>query len=176
MLQKGHQLKSLCQQKGQDLDTTDTYRLQTLRSKGSYIFIVDDGFDIDHPELLATAERKVKIVVPENHFSLPKLTRQEIQDGWEDGDEKINDRREDYSHGTAVAGVAAGLEWGVTPAGLVLIKDHGYFVNRRTKRIRSQDASDALLLEIFTIIYDRAMNDPDIDPTKSVVNLSWSEC
>lgn len=44
----GHYLKSLSQQKGQDLSSFDHYTYADPRGEGSWIFIVDSGFDTTH--------------------------------------------------------------------------------------------------------------------------------
>lgn len=172
-----HYLMSLCQEKGQDLTKMSDYEHHSSEGKGAWIFVIDTGFDTDHGELQPTSERQIKKYVPDNIVALPKLTQQQRTDGWEEGDELINDKNTDNHHGTAVAGVAAGVEYGVaSKANLYLLKEQAYMRNKRTGEIARVAGQLPLLVEIFDHIVDTVKNDPDIDPTKSVINLSWSKC
>lgn len=45
----GNHLKSLSQQKGQDLGSFDYYTYAEPRGEGSWIFMIDTGFDLTHP-------------------------------------------------------------------------------------------------------------------------------
>lgn len=44
----GHYLKSLSQQKGQDLGSSEYYTYAEPRGEGSWIFVIDSGFDTTH--------------------------------------------------------------------------------------------------------------------------------
>lgn len=169
-------LLSLCQQKGQDLSQTNTYYFNDAKpTKKPWIFIIDSGFDLNHPELAATADRKVKTYVMPNTVALKKISRSRRKAGWLPGKELINDvdDTESMDHGTAVAGLAAGLKYGVSNANLYLLKVHGYYVNNAANEVEEEPLTEAGLVNLFNKIYDAAVHDADIDPALSVINISW---
>lgn len=173
MAKKGHQLQLLSQQKGQDPALMGSYGYHKSVGDGAWIYVIDGGFDSSHPELDSTTVRDVKMYVPPNVVGLPKLTPKEVADGWEEGDELIDDKNTDNRHGTRVAGIAAGQEWGVAPkANLFLIKDVSYFINKRTGEVRRASGSTAVLMDIFDVIVDSATNDPDMYACFSTTPLS----
>lgn len=69
-LDDGHYLKTISQQKGQDLNSFTDYTYADPQGEGSWIIIIDSGFDLNHEKLQSTAYRKVVQYVVPNRESL----------------------------------------------------------------------------------------------------------
>lgn len=76
-LDDGHYLKTLSQQKGQDLNSFTDYTYADPQGQGSWVIIIDSGFDLNHEKLQSTNYRKVvQYVVPNGNFPLHLLNSQ----------------------------------------------------------------------------------------------------
>lgn len=68
-LDDGHYLKTISQQKGQDLNSFEDYTYADPQGEGSWVIIIDSGFDLNHEKLQATNYRKVvQYVVPNGKY------------------------------------------------------------------------------------------------------------
>lgn len=154
----GHYLKTISQQKGQNPDSYTDYTYADPQGEGTWIVIIDSGFDLNHKRLQSTSYRQVVQYVVPNQMALPKLTQWEVEQGWTEAAAKIDDNlpdEESYGHGTGVACVAAGLGTGVAPrANLLLVKPENYFVNTITGEKRQPGLTIAGLQDAFTAIRD----------------------
>lgn len=101
------------------------YTFDPLLGKGQTIYIVDDGFNLDHDELKPTDDRKVgKYFVPRS-ITLPNMPEGNMAPD----DIKCYTR---FGHGTHVASIAGGLKYGVaSKANLVLVKHKSAAINPR---------------------------------------------
>ncbi|POS79147.1 hypothetical protein DHEL01_v202472 [Diaporthe helianthi] len=167
--------KSLSQQKGQEPGSFDYYTYAEPQGEGSWIFVVDSGFDTTHPYLAATDYREVKTYVVPNEFGVPKLTPEHIEQGWEPAPDIIDDDNPDLKgqgHGTSVACAAGGLgEAGVAPrANLYLFKYTGYLRNTKTGEVVGTDTTDAGLVKVLNTVAAIVASD-DIPLGRVVVSL-----
>ncbi|KAJ4421908.1 hypothetical protein N0V82_003405 [Gnomoniopsis sp. IMI 355080] len=174
-LDNGHYLKTISQQKGQDLDSFTDYTYADPQGEGSWIIVIDSGFDLNHEKLQSTNYRKVVQYVVPNEFSLPKLQQHDVEAGWVAANAVIDDNMpldEAYGHGTGVACVAAGLGTGVASrANLLLVKLENYFVNTITGEKRQPGLTVSALQDAFSSIRDQA-SAQRMPYGKRVINLS----
>ncbi|KAJ0124773.1 hypothetical protein J7T55_006114 [Diaporthe amygdali] len=154
----GSHLKSLSQQKGEDLSKLDYYTYAEPRGEGSWVFVIDSGFDTTHSKLASTDYRQVKTYIVPNEFVLPKLRPEHIAAGWKFADEVIDDNMPELNgrgHGTAVACVAGALDLGVASrTNLYLIKQENYMVNAITHETWQGYVTTTGLLEMTVKILD----------------------
>lgn len=170
----GHYLKTISQQKGQSLDDFTDYTYADPQGEGSWIIIIDSGFDVTHKQLQSTAYRKVLTYAVPDSKALPKLTKWDEEEGWQPtpnwiADNLPNDNNE--GHGTGVACVAAGLSTGVAPrANLLLVKPESYYLNVKTGETRQPGITLAAIQDAFSNIRDEIGRSMDFG--KVVINLS----
>lgn len=63
----GDHFKSLSQQKGEDPDSFDYYTYAEPRGEGSWIFVIDSGFDTTHPVSFLKQELLADCIICEQH-------------------------------------------------------------------------------------------------------------
>ncbi|KAJ5573894.1 uncharacterized protein N7459_008321 [Penicillium hispanicum] len=97
---------------------SDDYIADSTLGKGTTIYIIDTGFNLNVPDLANTADRQVHYYVVDNEKTLP-LGRSLSNPAWR----KPQDMTDWSDHGTGVACVAGGLVYGVaSKANLFLVK------------------------------------------------------
>lgn len=171
----GHYLKTISQQKGQDLNDFTEYTYADPQGEDTWIIVIDSGFDVNHQKLQSTNYRKVVTYVVPNEYALPKLSQWEVEQGWEESPELIDDNLPDedaHGHGTGVACIAAGLDTGVASrANLLLVKPENFFVNKRTNEKRQPGITLSGIQQAFSGIRD-LINEHNMGFGKIVINLS----
>lgn len=172
-----HHLKSLSQQKGEDLDSIDYHTYAPGRGIGATIFILDFGFDLKHDELYrGRSFRKVSSYFVPNRLTLESISSKEHKEGWREPAEGIDDDFRGLTsagHGTKVACVAGGHDFGVArDADLFLIKIRSYYKDKITGKRRAGEITLSALTKAFQTVYD-AITTGGVDPAMSVINLSF---
>ncbi|KAL1880651.1 hypothetical protein Daus18300_001262 [Diaporthe australafricana] len=184
-LDKESHLKVISQQKGQNLSDADSYTFAPPAGEGSWVFVLDSGFDMNHEFLSGDARddntgRKVLAYITPNTL-FKQLTPEAIQDGWTTAPEMMTDdipRQSPGGHGTPVACLAGGAsdKIGVAPkTNLFLMKLMSYYQQENDgnfKRIAAGVVGEGLI-NVFTRIYNAFVKD-GINPKRSVINISPS--
>lgn len=169
-----HYLKTISQQKGQSSDDYTDYTYAEPRGEGSWIIIIDSGFDVTHKQLQSTEYRKVLTYAVPASKAVPKLTKWDEEDGWRPTMNSIADDLPNESndgHGTGVACVAAGLFSGVASrANLLLVKPESHYLNVKTGETRQPGITLAAIQDAFSNIRDEIGRSMDFG--KVVINLS----
>lgn len=172
---KSH-LKVISQQKGQATSDTDSYTFASPVGEGSWVFVLDGGFDLNHkvnssiircPLIDSFAnkftqflddqtrnpaiKRKILTYVVPNEKILAAVPPDWAAQGWRASPEVIDDNQPDrpLGHGTGVACVAAGSsnKIGVAPeTNLYLIKWNNFYVKEKDGQVVETSLSPSLYL------------------------------
>ncbi|KAK7183332.1 uncharacterized protein CC84DRAFT_1218950 [Paraphaeosphaeria sporulosa] len=155
------------------------YKRDKAEGKGATVYIIDDGFDTDQPELQSTADRQVWSHLVPNDFTFPENFLETMKRVHNDVSLK-----EDVKlghHGTKMAIVTAGKTLGISPkANLVLFKAKGSWVPSTGAKFQTvsyqYQALDYALDNIRAMIMRKRIDDaerPVDQHERSVVQMSW---
>lgn len=138
-----------------------------ILGKGQTIYIIDEGFNIQHTEL-AQGDRRVTSKFFSNSVYLPYTP---VVDH---APESIDSHS---GHGTHVASIAGGITHGVAPnANLVLVKQKNAARNPYTGRYHNRQVTPYAIDEVWTWLIEDVLNKRrDGNTGKFIVNLSWGK-
>ncbi|KAJ0109318.1 hypothetical protein J7T55_009650 [Diaporthe amygdali] len=183
-LEEETHLNVISQQKGQADSNTDSYTFAPPAGEGSWVFIVDSGFDLNHEFLFdetrdPVVKRKVLTYVVPNE-KVGALTPDQIQEGWKEVPATIKDE-DSNGHGTAVACVAGGTsdKIGVAPrTNLYLIKWKKFYNREKDGKTEKMAVSTNMChIDAYMRIYNawksKDKKGEGIDPQ---MMLAWESC